>query len=274
MQTEQVIGMEQIFEPAVAQKLGKMFGQDVSIYAEDRCLQLKSKAGDGRFIFGKTTENNFTDYFKQLLDWEHLGVNGDTPRFLHGQTGLESYFSEAGCELGGDDESAVSVTISLIVKEDGTPVQAKIENDIDDIDEDKLLALCSKMPKWMPAYQDGQPVMKDAVFSLSLKKHAYDVVPQMPSFTGGQGALFSYLSQSIKYPKDCEKRGVQGRVICTFVVERDGSISDVRVVKSVDPLLDAEAVRVIRNMPNWQPGMQKGKAVRVKFTIPVTFRLQ
>lgn len=102
----------------------------------------------------------------------------------------------------------------------------------------------------------------------------FDVVEQMPQFPGGQQALFEYLSKNIKYPVIAEENGVQGRVIVTFVVERDGSITDVKVVKSVDPSLDKEAQRVVKAMPHWIPGKQNGSAVRVKFTVPVTFRLQ
>ena len=102
----------------------------------------------------------------------------------------------------------------------------------------------------------------------------FDVVEQMPSFPGGPSALMQYLSSNIKYPVVAEENGVQGRVVCTFVVERDGSITDVRVVKSVDPSLDKEAMRVVKSMPKWIPGKQNGSAVRVKYTVPVTFRLQ
>ena len=102
----------------------------------------------------------------------------------------------------------------------------------------------------------------------------FDVVEQMPQFPGGQSALFEYLSSHIKYPVVAEENGVQGRVIVTFVVERDGNITDVKVAKSVDPSLDREATRVVKSMPNWIPGKQNGSAVRVKFTVPVTFRLQ
>ena len=102
----------------------------------------------------------------------------------------------------------------------------------------------------------------------------FDDVEQMPSFPGGPSALMQYLSSNIKYPVVAEENGVQGRVVCTFVVERDGSITDVRVIKSVDPSLDKEAVRVVKSMPKWIPGKQNGSAVRVKYTVPVTFRLQ
>lgn len=102
----------------------------------------------------------------------------------------------------------------------------------------------------------------------------FDVVEEMPSFPGGQGALMSYLASNIKYPVVAQENGVQGRVIVSFVVERDGSISDVKVARSVDPSLDREAQRVVKSMPRWKPGKQNGSVVRVKYNVPVVFRLQ
>ena len=102
----------------------------------------------------------------------------------------------------------------------------------------------------------------------------FDVVEEMPSFPGGQAALMSFLSSNIKYPVVAQENGVQGRVIVGFVVERDGSITDVKVMRSVDPSLDREAQRVVKSMPRWKPGKQNGSAVRVKYTVPVVFRLQ
>ena len=102
----------------------------------------------------------------------------------------------------------------------------------------------------------------------------FEYVEQMPSFPGGTGALMQYLSKNIKYPPFAEENNIQGRVICTFVVERDGSVSDIRIARSVDPSLDKEAMRVVSAMPKWIPGRQNGQMVRVKYTLPVTFRLQ
>ena len=101
------------------------------------------------------------------------------------------------------------------------------------------------------------------------------VVESMPEFPGGQQALFKYLSENVKYPVIAQENGIQGRVICQYVVNKDGSIVDVEVVRSGgDPSLDKEAVRVIKSMPKWKPGKQRGKAVRVKYTVPVNFKLQ
>ena len=102
----------------------------------------------------------------------------------------------------------------------------------------------------------------------------FDVVEQMPSFPGGPQALMEYLGNNVKYPPVAAELGLQGRVVVSFVVERDGSLTDVKVERSVDPSLDKEAVRVVKSMPRWIPGKQKGKEVRVKFNVPVAFRLQ
>jgi len=102
----------------------------------------------------------------------------------------------------------------------------------------------------------------------------FDVVEQMPEFPGGQAALLKWIGDHIKYPAVAEENGIQGRVVCTFVVERDGSVTDVQVARSIDPSLDKEAIRVLKQMPRWNPGKQNGSSVRVKYTVPVTFRLQ
>lgn len=100
------------------------------------------------------------------------------------------------------------------------------------------------------------------------------VVEEQPEFPGGNAAMMKFLSDNIRYPVIAQENGIQGRVICNFVVERDGSITDAQVVRGVDPSLDREAIRVIQQMPKWKPGKQRGSAVRVRFTLPVVFRLQ
>ena len=102
----------------------------------------------------------------------------------------------------------------------------------------------------------------------------FDVVEQMPAFPGGPAALMQYLSSHVKYPAVAEENGISGRVTVQFVVERDGSVTDVRTMKSVDPSLDREAERVVKSMPKWIPGKQNGSPVRVKYFVPVVFRLQ
>ena len=100
------------------------------------------------------------------------------------------------------------------------------------------------------------------------------IVETMPKFPGGDAAMMSFIAQSIKYPVTAIERGLDGKVICSFVIDKDGSITDVEVVRGIDVSLDKEALRVIGLMPKWSPGMQRDKAVRVKYTLPINFRLQ
>ncbi len=120
---------------------------------------------------------------------------------------------------------------------------------------------------------------KDVITQPEPPKHVeenkvFDVVEQMPSFPGGPQALLQYLNSNVKYPVVAQENGVQGRVVISFVVEKDGSVTDVQVAKSVDPSLDKEAQRVVKSMPHWIPGKQNGSAVRVKYVVPVSFKLQ
>ena len=102
----------------------------------------------------------------------------------------------------------------------------------------------------------------------------FDIVEQMPEYPGGQAALFEFISKNVKYPDDAVKKKVEGKVFVTFVVDTDGKITDVSLMRKVFPSLDAEAIRVISAMPNWIPGKQKGQVVRVKYTVPIIFRLK
>ena len=106
------------------------------------------------------------------------------------------------------------------------------------------------------------------------EEKVFDMVEQMPQFPGGQTELLKYIANHLKYPTIAAENGVQGRVTCQFVVGKDGKVRDVKVIKTLDPYCDKEAIRVIMSMPNWIPGKQNGAAVAVKYTVPITFRLQ
>ena len=103
------------------------------------------------------------------------------------------------------------------------------------------------------------------------KQNVYDVVEQMPEFPGGMPAMIEFLQTNLNSPKDAKKQNVGGRILVMFVVEADCSISNVRVAKKVFPSLDAEALRVVKAMPKWNPGKEKGKPVRVNFSLPIVF---
>ena len=137
-----------------------------------------------------------------------------------------------------------------------------------------------------PALPEIQNIVEDAIADTEIPsteqqpsetekdENIYDTVEQMPEFPGGLSACMSYIARNVKYPTIALENGIQGRVVVQFCVEKDGSISNTVATKSVNPYLDKEALRVVSSMPKWTPGKQKGKPVRVKYTLPVHFRLK
>lgn len=111
---------------------------------------------------------------------------------------------------------------------------------------------------------DGEAYGEEEVFA---------IVEQMPQFPGGESALMRFITKNMRYPTIAAENGIQGRVICTFVIGKDGKVSQVQVMRSVDPALDKEAIRVISMLPAWKPGKQRGRPVRVRYTLPIVFRL-
>jgi TonB family protein len=109
--------------------------------------------------------------------------------------------------------------------------------------------------------------------TVSKSSKVYEVVEEMPSFPGGKPAIAAYIAKTVKYPGPCFDNKIQGRVVCRFTVTKEGTVKDIVVTKSVDPLLDKEAIRVISLMPRWIPGKHNGARVDAKYTLPVTFRL-
>lgn len=102
----------------------------------------------------------------------------------------------------------------------------------------------------------------------------FAIVEKMPQFPGGEKAINEFISKTLQYPVIAQENGIQGKVVCSFIINQDGSVTDAEVVSGVDPSLDREALRIVSAMPKWTPGTQRGKAVRVKYTMPVTFTLQ
>lgn len=184
------------------------------------------------------------------------------------------------------------VIVGFIVEKDGSIIDAYVMKSIDPQLDGEALRVVRNMPKWEPGTMHGKPVRVrysiPVVFRLfdegTTKQEVEDkieisdneifqVVEEMPEFPGGMDELMKFMQKNIKYPKEAQDRGIQGRVIVQFVINTDGSICNEVIVKSVDPQLDAEAIRLLRSMPNWKPGKQRGKNVRVKFTLPVAFKL-
>ena len=180
---------------------------------------------------------------------------------------------------------------------DGAISEAEVIRGVSPELNEEALRVINSMPVWSPGKQRGKAVnVKYTVpvtFRLSGGKkkassrivqrqikevdtsgRVFTVVQQMPEFPGGQASLLKYLATRIKYPAIAQENGIQGRVSCSFVVDTDGSLKNIEVIRGIDPSLDREAVRVIREMSKWNPGVQNNMAVAVKYTVPVTFRLQ
>ena len=176
--------------------------------------------------------------------------------------------------LSSDDESIfvtelVPITFPDEKLEPPPPPENKIveileivKNDIEVADN---VSTATHKIVWIPPVVETEVVDEDVIV---------DVAEIMPEFPGGTAALMKYLGTNIKYPTISQEMGSAGRVIVQFVVDKDGSISNPEVVRGVDAYLDKEAIRVISSMPKWRPGVQNGKKVRVKYTVPVVFRLQ
>ena len=142
------------------------------------------------------------------------------------------------------------------------------------VEQDDIVTMEGEVDQDMtPDIHDTKSVEMPNGMVVDTKEDAFDVVEEMPEFPGGPKALMDYLMTNVKYPKTAFDANIQGRVIAQFVVDKEGTVRDAHVVKSVDPALDAEALRVINNMPKWRPGRQNGKVVNVKYTIPVSFSL-
>jgi len=188
------------------------------------------------------------------------------------------------------------VIVQMIIEKDGTLTNAKIARGVDPLLDQEALRVVNLSPKWIPGKQRGEavrvkytlPVMfklgNDAPENKSAdtptreakvdENGVYMVCEEMPEFPGGMAECMKWLGANINYPETAQKNGVQGRVIVQFVVNTDGSIIEPQVARGIDPELDAEALRLINAMPKWKPGKQQGKAVRVKYTLPIAYRLQ
>jgi TonB family C-terminal domain len=209
------------------------------------------------------------------------------PSFPGGNDALNQYLNENIKYPADAAKNSIQgrVICRFVVSDNGSITDIEVVRSVDsDLDKEAVRVIQS-MPKWTPGTQRGQAVNVRYTLPINFRlqttpkvedadEQVFQVVEKMPIFPGGNDALSQYLSKNIKYPGDAVDKGIQGSVICQFVVTKDGSITDVKVVRSVDSDLDKEAVRVIQSMPKWTPGTQRGKEVNVRYTMPVNFRLQ
>ena len=175
------------------------------------------------------------------------------------------------------------VICSFIVGRDGSVNNPEVLRGVTPLLNEEAVRVINTMPRWNPGMQRGKAVAVKYTVPITFrlkspveetKEETLTVVDVMPQYPGGDRELLKFIAQSIKYPTDAQEAGVQGRVICSFVVDKKANIVEPKIIRGIDPSLDAEALRVIGMMPRWTPGRQDGKAVRVLYTVPITFRLQ
>ncbi|MBR3626471.1 MAG: M56 family metallopeptidase [Bacteroidaceae bacterium] len=217
------------------------------------------------------------------------------PVFTGGAAGMMKFLSDNIKYPAEAQEAGIEgrVFTRFVINEDGSVSDVEILRSVHPLLDAEAIRVVKAMPKWTPGKVGGKAVK--VRYSLPLvfrlqgestpqnntpvankigKDGIYEIVDTPPIYPGGEAALLKFISDNIKYPEEAFKAGTQGRVTTIFIINEDGSVSDVDVVRSVHPLLDAEAVRVVSSMPKWTPGKAGGKAVKVRFTMPVTFRLQ
>lgn len=233
-----------------------------------------------------------------LIDDENIifEVVEHMPEFADGgMSGLMKYLSEniQYPAIAHENGTQGRVTVQFVVEKDGTISNAKILRGADPDLDKEAIRVVNAMPKWKPGIQRGQavrvkytiPVMFRLMGDEEPVQHAvatrtetgetiFEVAEVMPEFPGGMPKLMDFISKNIQYPVEAQKAGTQGRVTIQFVVSAEGDIVNPKVLRGVDPLLDAEAIRLTTIMPKWKPGTQRGQAVNVRYTIPVMFRLQ
>jgi TonB family protein len=188
------------------------------------------------------------------------------------------------------------VYVTFVVKADGSIGDTKIARGVHPSLDSEAIRVVQALPTWKPGKQGGTAVdvsytvpilfalqsknVKQTVSYASPKinekegKPVFVVVEEMPEFPGGSQALRSFVAKSIRYPAEAQKEKAQGKVFVSFVVSSTGKVENARIERSVSPALDAEAIRVVNQLPDWKPGKQRGKAVSVEYTIPIEFKLQ
>ncbi|MDE5711093.1 MAG: TonB family protein [Bacteroides sp.] len=247
---------------------------------------------------------------KDTLDTPAFEVVENMPEFPDGgMAGLMQYLAEniRYPKKAQQEGTQGRVTIQFIVEKDGSISHTSILRSVHPELDAEAMRVINTMPKWKPGTQRGEvvrvkytiPVMfrlpeEDSTVNKPVEKidetavigripekattpkarTVFEVVEKMPEYPGGMSAMMAFINKNIKYPAEAQKTKAQGRVVIQFIVDTEGNIIEPKVIQSVDPLLDAEAIRLTAIMPKWKPGMQRGQAVNVKYTVPIVFRLQ
>ena len=222
------------------------------------------------------------------------------PQYTGGEEAMMKYVAEniKYPQAAKDKNISGRVFVGFVIEKDGSVSNVKVVRGIGGGCDEEAARVIKEMPKWKPGMQKGKPVrvnyMMPIFFKLddgqpakSVKKEkasnpdmtpdkngVYQIVEEMPQYPGGEDALMDYVSKNVVYPSEAQEKGISGRVFVGFIVEKDGSVSNVKVLRGIGGGCDEEAVRVISGLPKWKPGKQDGKPVRVSYQMPINFKLQ
>lgn len=238
------------------------------------------------------------------------GMAEKMPDFPGGMEALMTYINKTikYPEKAMKENISGRVIVQFIVRKDGTVTNPRVVKGVDPELDAEAMRIVSIMPKWIPGEVNGKPasvkytvpvmfkpfggkgtaakeVKESKLPEVTVVSYAadekptnegtvFEVVEEMPQYPGGINALMEYLGKSIKYPVEAQKSNIQGRVIVSMIVDETGKVTHPHIVNSVSPSLDAEAIRVVSRMPQWVPGKQRGETVRVRYSLPIAFRLQ
>ena len=243
--------------------------------------------------------------FEQLIDIATSEVDTvyqiveEMPKFPGGEKALMDYVSNnvKYPEEAKNKNIAGRVFVSFVVEKDGSIGEVKVLRGIGGGCDEEAVRVIKEMPKWKPGMQKGKPVRVNYMMPIFFKlddgqpakstkneesskpdmkpdkNGVYQIVEEMPQFPGGEKALMEYIAKNLTYPQEARDKGVEGRVFIGMVIEKDGSVSNVKVLRGISQECDAEAVRVISSLPKWKPGKMKGEPVQVSYQIPINFKL-
>ena len=210
----------------------------------------------------------------------------EMPQFQGGDSALVDYITHNVHYPQAEKAQGIQgkVFVGFIVEKDGSISNVEVKRGIGEECDAEAVRVVENMPKWIPGKQNGEPVRVSFMLPINYKiveqpqapsadTAQREVVERMPTFPGGEEALMNFLRKNIRYPQYAVDQGISGRVFVRFVVEPDGTVSNIEILRGIGGGCDEEAVRVVKMMPNWIPGEAFGKKVRVTYTLPINFSL-
>ena len=259
----------------------------------------------------QTTEDNPIQVLKNYNDTVYQTVD-EMPRYQGGDPHMMKYVAENIVYPQKAKENGIEgrVFVGFIIEKDGSVSNVKVLRGIGGGCDEEAVRVISAMPKWKPGKQGGKPVRVSYMMPINFKlrdnevytiktkdqdhrweyqtsgkfekavktepdeNDVYQTVEEMPQYPGGETAMMEYVAKNVVYPKEAQEKGISGRVFVGFIVEKDGSIGEVKLLRGIGGGCDEEAIRVIKGMPKWKPGKQEGKPVRVSYQMPINFKLQ